>query len=90
MAEDPAIAFNSLPPEAQQEMLNGPGLAPPPDVKPNFANPPNQNATAHAALIICILACVAFVPLAMYAKVIRTKIVRLEDGMPCFLFLSRW
>lgn len=80
MANDLAIMFNGLSPEAQKAMLDGPGLPPPSGIDPNFANPPNQNAIAHAALVICIIACGVFVPLAMYAKVVRTKIVRLEDG----------
>lgn len=76
---DIAKLFNSLPPEAQQEMLNSAALPPPPPLQSNFDNPPNQNGIAHAALIVCIVACVLFVPLAVYTKVVRTKILRMED-----------
>jgi hypothetical protein len=80
MAEDPAIAFNALPPEQQQLLLNGPGLPPPTGIDSNFDNPPNQNAIAYASLIICIIACVVFICLAAYTKIIHMKRVRLEDG----------
>ena len=80
MADDLSKIFVNLPPEQQEAMLNGPGLPPPPGIIPNFENPPNQTVIAHASLVLCIVACVIFICMAVYAKVVRQKTVRLEDG----------
>lgn len=40
-----------LPPAAQQAYFEGPALKPPLGVKPDFANPPNQNSLGYGVLI---------------------------------------
>ncbi|KAI5868215.1 hypothetical protein GGS23DRAFT_544565 [Durotheca rogersii] len=77
--EDPAIAFNQLPPETREALLNGPGLQPPPGVTPNFEFRPNENAIAHGTMASCVIICTIFICFTVYAKVFHFKKVRFED-----------
>ncbi|PFH62222.1 hypothetical protein XA68_14501 [Ophiocordyceps unilateralis] len=47
--------FPSLPPARQQAILNGPGLAPPPGVVPNFVHPPNKTSMGVTIIAICLV-----------------------------------
>ncbi|RYP20630.1 hypothetical protein DL765_002701 [Monosporascus sp. GIB2] len=76
---DPAPAFNALPPDQQQAILNGPGLEPPPNVIPNFENRPNDNGIAHGTFAACIVLSSIFIVLAVYAKAAHFKKVYIED-----------
>ena len=38
-----------------RELLNGPGLKPPPGVKPNFVDPPNQRESLLAVVSLCLI-----------------------------------
>ncbi|KAI8631911.1 hypothetical protein F5Y19DRAFT_422503 [Xylariaceae sp. FL1651] len=64
---------------AQQAILNGPALAPPPGVRPNFDHPPNQNNLALAVTTICLSVSTTAFVLAAYAKLCCVKKVHFED-----------
>ncbi|KAK8062512.1 hypothetical protein PG997_014609 [Apiospora hydei] len=64
-----------------EALLNGPALAPPPGVEPNFENPPNHNGTGYG-LISAMLA-IAAIAMAcrIYTKIIHPKRIRIEDAV---------
>lgn len=47
--------FWALPPAEREKLLQGPALAPPPGVEPNFDNPPNGNAVVVAVCGACLV-----------------------------------
>lgn len=101
-----AAATTTLTAEQQlqllQKLLNGPGMAPPPGVKPNFVNPPNLEKEFYIDLILCLTISVLVVAMRMWTKVRVMRKVMIEDCkrklttprffcfflVPSFLFLS--
>lgn len=71
--------FPNLPPEVQEQILNGPARAPPPGVVPNFDNPPNRTPEAIAVIVVCLFFSTAAVLGRIYSRVFILKKVRLED-----------
>ncbi|KAI1088163.1 hypothetical protein F5B19DRAFT_26596 [Rostrohypoxylon terebratum] len=71
--------FPNLPSSVQQQILDGPALAPPSGVKPNFIDPPNRNYEAIAVVVVCLfLSTIAAVGRA-YSRTFVTKKVELQD-----------
>ncbi|KAI0868695.1 hypothetical protein GGS24DRAFT_494363 [Hypoxylon argillaceum] len=68
-----------LPEMAQQAILNGPALDPPPGIMPNFDNPPNGNAIGLAITTVSISISTAALVLAAYVKLYRVRKAHLED-----------
>ncbi|KAI1142782.1 hypothetical protein F5Y05DRAFT_366152 [Hypoxylon sp. FL0543] len=75
---DPA-AFNALPPDQQQAILNGPGLPPPPGVESNLDNPSNGNGVAYGVLSLCVGLNAIFIGLALVTKLSHLKRIHPED-----------
>lgn len=73
--------FAALTPEEKQAFLNGPALAPPPGVVPNFTNPPNRLRLCVGVTVITITVSVIVVFLRLYTRIFRVKKMRLEDCM---------
>ncbi|KAI0548084.1 hypothetical protein F4679DRAFT_332166 [Xylaria curta] len=65
-----------------EQQLNGPALAPPDGVVPNFTNPPNQNALGIAVISICLVLATAGGLLRAYSRVIVSRKLRIEDSPP--------
>jgi hypothetical protein len=87
---DPAPLFHSLPPEQQQNLLNGPGLKPPsPDIIPQYYNPPNGDSVAHGAFAASVILTSTFITFAVYVKVTQFKGINLEDSMQFFPLWSQ-
>lgn len=61
------------------ESLDGPALAPPPHVVPNFENPPNNNPLAHAILAVNLVFSSLFLLIRAYSKIFCMKRVEVED-----------
>ena len=62
-----------------QKLLNGPGMSPPPGVKPNFVNPPNLEKEFYIDLILCLTISVLVVAMRMWTKVRVMRKVMIED-----------
>ncbi|KAJ8129492.1 hypothetical protein O1611_g4138 [Lasiodiplodia mahajangana] len=78
-----------LPPDAQNDVLNGPALAPPTaDIVPNFEHPPNINPFARVITAIALVLVTIAVGLRAYAKVFIVKKVRLQDSSLDFALLA--
>ncbi|KJZ73121.1 hypothetical protein HIM_07505 [Hirsutella minnesotensis 3608] len=78
------------PPEKQQAILNGPALAPPPGVVPNFVDPPNRTGLGIAVTIVCVVMVVTAACLRLYARAFVIKKLHVEDAVGlaafgCFL-----
>lgn len=69
-----------LPPAQQQVYFQGPALKPPPGVKPNFTDPPNQNVMGYIILIICAVIVAVLVTLQLYSRIFYHKKFAIEDG----------
>lgn len=65
--------MSSLTPAEIQELLNGPGLTPPPGIIPNFINPTNETGTNIAANTICLAIATICLFIRMYTKVFLVK-----------------
>lgn len=72
--------ISALTPEQLEALLNGPALAPPDGVIPNFDNPPNQTYIGAAVVPICLAATTIAVLLRVYARIFCVKKVGLPDG----------
>lgn len=66
-------------PSLPQSALDGPSLAPPPGVVPNFEDPWNLNEISHMTNAICLLATIVAVLIRVYAKVVCSKRAHIED-----------
>jgi hypothetical protein len=73
--------IHSLTPAQMAAFLNGPALAPPPGVVPNFVDPPNNNPLCFAVSILSITLATVMVLVRLYSKIFCTKQLRWEDGM---------
>ncbi|KAI1453479.1 hypothetical protein F4805DRAFT_443350 [Annulohypoxylon moriforme] len=71
--------FPNLPIALQQKILNGPALAPPDGVTPNFIDPPNKNYEAIAVLVVCLFLSTAAAIGRAYSRTFVTKKVQLQD-----------
>jgi hypothetical protein len=71
--------FPNLSPEAQQAILDGPGMEPPEGVTPDFSKPENRPAVAIAVASVCITLVTLSVILRAYSRIIIVKKMRLED-----------
>lgn len=60
---------------------NGPALAPPPGVVPNFDNPPNNNPLAIGVLSACAAVATICLFLRAYARVLLLRKVQIEECM---------
>ena len=76
-------AATTLSPQQQlqllQKALDGPAMAPPPGVKPNFVNPPNLEKEFYADLILCLTISVLVVCMRMWTKARLVRKVQIED-----------
>ncbi|KAI1504749.1 hypothetical protein F5X99DRAFT_416452 [Biscogniauxia marginata] len=65
--------------EEKQLILNGPALAPPEGIVPNFENPPNRNDLAEITSITCLTIASVGMLLRIYAKVFCVRRLEIED-----------
>lgn len=72
-------AFRNLTPAQRQKALEGPALLPPPGVKPNFTDPPNQNDLGYGLLSACAVICAIVVCIRLYAKIFCRRKMDIED-----------
>lgn len=72
--------ISALTPEQLEALLNGPALAPPDGVMPNFENPPNKNYIAAAVVPLCLTVTTIAVLLRVWARVFLLRKVGLPDG----------
>lgn len=68
-----------LPKEQQEAILSGPAMAPPPGVTPNFEDPPNRNALAHAVMATCIVVSTFCLLVRVYLAIL-SKRVKVSEG----------
>ncbi|XXG96157.1 hypothetical protein Hte_002436 [Hypoxylon texense] len=78
--------ISALTPEQLDALLNGPALAPPDGVIPNFDNPPNKNYIAAAVVPICLAATTIAVLLRTYARIFCVKKVGIPDALMAIAF----
>lgn len=64
-------------PEQRKELLNGPGLPPPPGVTPNFAHQPN--VTFRALNILFLIVTSLFICVRLYVKSRVVRKISLDD-----------
>ncbi|CAG8962026.1 hypothetical protein HYFRA_00014135 [Hymenoscyphus fraxineus] len=74
----------SLSDEALRQLLEGPALAPPPGMHPNFIDPPNLQSQIRAVEILTLLLATLAVATRIYTKARILKRVASEDYL-CFL-----
>ncbi|KAI0119751.1 hypothetical protein F4814DRAFT_413144 [Daldinia grandis] len=90
--------FQSLTKEQQENLLNGPALAPPPGVIPNLENPPQHNTGAHALLAICLILTVFALSIRGYSRIFQSKSLQIPDylafiGFGCYvgyMYINYW
>jgi hypothetical protein len=73
------IDLSHLTPAEKQMIFDGPALAPPPGVVPNFDDPPNKNYLGILANVVCLATTFVVVFLRAYAKIFCMKKVHIED-----------
>ncbi|KAI0153313.1 hypothetical protein GGR57DRAFT_513151 [Xylariaceae sp. FL1272] len=73
-----------LPPEQQIAILNGPALAAPEGINPDFENPPNLNTVAVAATTVSVVLVTTLVLLRAYARLVIVRRLQLQDYI-CFV-----
>lgn len=61
--------------------LNGPALAPPPGVTPDFESPPNNNPLAIGVIAACTAVSTICLLLRAYARVWLQRRVQIEEGV---------
>ncbi|KAI1414128.1 hypothetical protein F5Y13DRAFT_179104 [Hypoxylon sp. FL1857] len=76
-----ADALPFLPHDQQQAALDGPALAPPPGVTPQFDNPPNNNGLAHGVIAACVTVATVCLLIRGYARLVLFKQLKPEDYM---------
>lgn len=67
--------------ELLKEVLEGPGLKPPPNVIPNLINPPTKQHINLLCQVTCLTLSSVFVLIRMYTKIYVMKNHGWEDGM---------
>ncbi|KAI6088564.1 hypothetical protein F4821DRAFT_277069 [Hypoxylon rubiginosum] len=73
------VDFNSMTPAEQQELLDGPSLAPPTNTISNFNNAPNSNGVSYATIGLCLSLSTVFLFLRAYATFTYLKRQYLSD-----------
>ena len=77
---------STLTPEQEEALLNGPALAPPPNVVPNLINPPGLWRTGVAVETICLTLATIAVLMRVFTKLTIVRQIGLEDcKFPVFL-----
>ncbi|KAI0595989.1 hypothetical protein F4775DRAFT_594784 [Biscogniauxia sp. FL1348] len=75
-----ALAWiQTLPPYAQEIVLDGPAMLPPPGVIPELDHPPNRNDIGYVTNAICIAALSTVLLIRGYAKLVCIGKVEIED-----------
>ncbi|KAI1369439.1 hypothetical protein F5Y08DRAFT_293301 [Xylaria arbuscula] len=82
--------FSSLTPAEQQAFLEGPALAPPDNVIPNFTDPQNQETLTYAVLGLCFFLATVFILLRAYGRwyLVRTLTVGDYLTIGAYLFFA--
>lgn len=62
-----------------EQLLEGPALAPPAGVTPNFENPPNLNTASYSMAVVAIALPTIVVVLRLYTKVFIVRAPAWED-----------
>ena len=75
-------------PEQLETLLNGPALAPPPGVVPNFVDPPNLYRTGVAVQIVTLILSTFAVAMRLYTKARMMRQMAAADCTTLLLFLS--
>ncbi|RAQ59677.1 hypothetical protein AFCA_011477 [Aspergillus flavus] len=71
--------MESIPAEKLQKLLQGPAGIPPPGVKPNLVNPPNQRISGQAAILVCgIVASIALF-MRIYTRIFVIRKTNMSD-----------
>lgn len=68
-----------LPPAQQKAYFEGPALKPPPGVKPNFVDPPNQNTMGYAVLSTQASIVAILVVVQMYSRIVYHRKITIAD-----------
>lgn len=68
-----------LPLQAQEQILNGPALAPPEGMIPNLVDPPNQNGMAIAIAVVCLFLGAMVGVLRAFSRLCSSRNLYLED-----------
>ncbi|KAI1448855.1 hypothetical protein F5Y02DRAFT_283264 [Annulohypoxylon stygium] len=76
----------SLPHELQEAALNGPALAAPADITPNFDNPPNNNGLAYGVVAACVSVATICLCIRGYARLFLFRQLKPEDYMIAFAY----
>ena len=71
-----------LPSEEQDKIINGPALAPPDGVTPNYQDPPNLNIVAQFVTPILLSTVAILVLLRLCSRVVIQRSIHVEDGKP--------
>ena len=81
----PATATLSAQQQLQllQKALDGPAMAPPLGLKPNFVNPPNLEKEFYIDLILCLTISVLVVCMRLWTKARLMGKVQIEDCKSC-------
>ncbi|KAI1768206.1 hypothetical protein GGR53DRAFT_479376 [Hypoxylon sp. FL1150] len=75
------VDFGSLSPAQQEDLLNGPALAPPANVVSDFVNPPNEDTLARVVIGIALAIATICVMLRSYAVWLVVKKIHISDYM---------
>lgn len=76
---NPLVTMESIPAEKLQKLLQGPAGIPPPGVKPNLVNPPNQRISGQAAILVCgIVASIALF-MRIYTRIFVIRKTNMSD-----------
>lgn len=87
-AATPATTTTTTPsPQQQQQLqlfllqkaLDGPAMAPPPGIIPNYVDPPNLEKEFYIDLILCLTISVLVVSMRMWTKARLVRKVQIED-----------
>lgn len=72
--------MNDLSPEKLEALLNGPALAPPAGVIPQFDNPPSHRTASIAIPTACLIVSTTLVAMRLYTSI---RIIRQVDIADC-------
>ncbi|XXH05412.1 hypothetical protein Hte_011838 [Hypoxylon texense] len=81
-----ADAIPSLPHDQQELLLDGPALAPPAGVTPNFIDPENNNGLAYGVIAACVAVATLCLMIRGYARLVLFKQLKPEDYMIVFAY----
>lgn len=73
------VQTTPLSPAELQFALDGPALAPPSGVMPNFNSPPHNDRLAHGVLAICTVLSSFAIILRCYSSIFCVKKIALQD-----------